>query len=118
MQDPVPFASPLQLSQQIPATRFHMLLLYSESRSILDAFFYLLHLYMPNIDLPRTFRMMISLQRKKKQMGMIPSPILSTIDSKLLFSSSRRKQNIPSLSRRNIRHKFIFCVLNRDLSQQ
>ena len=124
----LPFASPLQLSRQMLATRFHMLLLYSESRRVLNAFLYLLHLYTPNIHLPRThpdtpvIRMTISLRRKKKhlnkQMGMIPFPILSTIDFKLLFSSSRRKQNIPSFSRRNIRHKSILCALNRDLSQQ
>ena len=67
----LPFASPLQLSRQMLATRFHMLLLDFESRRILDAFLYLLHLYMLNIHLPGThpdtpvIRMTNSLRRKK-----------------------------------------------------
>ena len=64
----LPFASPLQLSRQMLATRFHMLLLDSESRRILDAFLYLLHQIFTCLghtpDTP-VIRMTISLRRKK-----------------------------------------------------
>ena len=61
---------------------FHMLPLDSESRSMLDALLYLLHLYVPNIHcLGHTHNPNDISSKKKnhlnKQMRMIPSPILS-----------------------------------------